>query len=66
MQVCAFSPNIGSQKVFLKNGFNFVEEHPDMYDLGKAGKGSGKVGYRVFRRDDRKKFKLPSTSASAR
>ncbi|KAG8978245.1 hypothetical protein FRB90_008537 [Tulasnella sp. 427] len=50
-EVAAMSHNIGSQKVFLKNGFKLTKELDDAVDLEKLGKGSGKVGLKVYRRE---------------
>ncbi|KAG9020557.1 hypothetical protein FS837_008099 [Tulasnella sp. UAMH 9824] len=50
-EVAAMSHNVGSQKVFLKNGFSLVKELEDAVDLEKLGKGEGKVGLKLYRRE---------------
>lgn len=47
----AFSTNIASQKVFLKNGFSFVDEQVDVIDMKKRGKGDRHMSVRWFSRD---------------
>ncbi|KAG8898084.1 hypothetical protein FRC01_011039 [Tulasnella sp. 417] len=50
-EVAAMSHNVGSQKVFLKNGFTLIKELEDAVDLEKLGKGEGKVGLKLYRRE---------------
>ncbi|KIO33795.1 hypothetical protein M407DRAFT_177909 [Tulasnella calospora MUT 4182] len=52
-EVAAMSHNVGSQKVFLKNGFALVNELEDAVDLEKLGKGEGKAGLKLYRREVR-------------
>ena len=51
LSVGAMSNNIASQKVFIKNGFEFVEELKDVWDLAKLGRGEGLVSVKHFVRN---------------
>lgn len=49
-EVVTLDNNIASQKVFLKNGFEYCGEEKEMFNLNEMGKGEGVVGIKLLKR----------------